>query len=90
MLAEPAAKLAHGLLVDWNRTGKTLVLLSRTEESAYLSFRNLKRVLVLEAEDAGVADLIGAANVLVSEAALPLLVARATGTTTDADEEVES
>jgi large subunit ribosomal protein L4 len=90
-LAEPSAKSAFGLLADWEtKKGSTLVVLSRSEESAYLSFRNLKKVLVLEAEDAGVADLIGAANLLVSEAALPLLVARATGTTSDADEGAES
>jgi large subunit ribosomal protein L4 len=87
-LAEPSAKSAFGLLADWERGGKgnTLIVLARTEESAYLSFRNLKKVAVLEAEDAGVADLIGAANVLVSQAALPLLVARATATTNDTEE----
>ncbi len=89
-LAEPSAKSAFGLLEDWDRTGSTLVVLSRTEESAYLSFRNLKKVAVLEANDTGVADLIGAANVLVSEAALPLLVARATGTGAAESEEVEA
>jgi large subunit ribosomal protein L4 len=89
-LSEPATKVAVGLLTDWNRTGRTLVVLSRAEESAYLSFRNLTRVLVLEAEDTGVADLIGAANVLVSEAALPLLVARATATGSPDSEEVEA
>jgi hypothetical protein len=34
-------------------------------------------------DDAGVADVLGAASVLVSEAALPALVARATGTGAD-------
>jgi large subunit ribosomal protein L4 len=89
-LAEPATKLAVGLLRDWDRPGRTLVVLSRSEESAYLSFRNLKGILVLEAEDTGVADLIGAANVLVSHAALPLLVARATATGSPDAEEVEA
>ena len=79
-LAQPATKAAFGLLSDWARPGRTLVVLSVAEESAYLSFRNLDRVAVLEANDTGVADLIGAANVLISQAALPLLVARATGT----------
>jgi large subunit ribosomal protein L4 len=88
-LSAPATKAAAGLLRDWKVTGSTLVVLTRAEESAYLSFRNLERVAVLEAEDVGVADLIGAANLLVSEAALPLLVARAIGNKTD-DEEVES
>jgi large subunit ribosomal protein L4 len=79
-LSEPATKVAVGLLTDWKVDGRTLVVLSRAEEAAYLSFRNLKHVQVLEAEDTGVADLIGAKNLLVSQAALPQLVARAAGT----------
>jgi large subunit ribosomal protein L4 len=39
---------------------------------------------VLPAEGVGVADLIGAANVLASQAALDALAARATGTRTEA------
>ena len=86
-LASPATKDAVALLRDWEVKGSTLVVLAQSEENAYLSFRNLTKVAVLEAEDAGVADLIGAANLLVSQAALPLLVARATGTATETDEE---
>jgi large subunit ribosomal protein L4 len=82
----PSTQTAVGLLRDWKVDGRVLVVLSQTEEVAYLSFRNLDKVKVLEAEDAAVADLIGAANVLISEAALPQLVARATGTTDDAEE----
>jgi hypothetical protein len=37
-------------------------------------------VLVIPAEDAAVTNIIGAARLLVSEAALPALVARANGT----------
>jgi hypothetical protein len=37
----------------------------------------------MPAEDACVADIIGAASLLVSEAALPALVARANGTGND-------
>jgi hypothetical protein len=40
---------------------------------------------VLPAEDVGVANLIGAARLLVSEAALPALVARANGTAQDGE-----
>ena len=47
------------------------------EPSAALSFRNLARVSVLSAEDVGVADLVGAASLLVSEPALDALTARA-------------
>ena len=51
------------------------------EANAGLSFRNLWRVLVMPVEDAGVADLIGAASVLISEAALEQITARAKGET---------
>jgi large subunit ribosomal protein L4 len=53
-----------------------LVLLTETEAAAGKSFRNLARVAVMPVADAGVADVIGAASLLVSEAALPELVAR--------------
>jgi len=41
-----------------------------------LSFRNLARVAVLTAENVGVADLLGAASMVVSEGALEALTAR--------------
>ena len=44
------------------------------------------RVLVMPAEDAGVADLIGAASVLISEAALEQITARAKGESLVAEE----
>ena len=84
----PATKRAKELLLNWDSArpdAATLVLLSEDERNAGLSFRNLERVLVLPVEDAGVANIIGAARLLVSEAALPALVARANGTTEDGD-----
>jgi large subunit ribosomal protein L4 len=83
----PSTKQALGLLDEWlsaDQAGSTLVLLSEDEAQAGLSFRNLRRVVVMPVDDAGVADVIGAATLLVSESALPHLVARATGA---ADEE---
>jgi large subunit ribosomal protein L4 len=74
----PATKQAASLLVDWAARGPTLVLLAEAEAGAGKSFRNLDRVAVMPVDDAGVADVIGAASLLVSEAALPELVARAT------------
>lgn len=56
-------------------------------EFAGKSFRNLPQVVVLPVEDAGVANVIGAARLLVSQAALPSLVARAAGTGTAGDQE---
>jgi large subunit ribosomal protein L4 len=77
----PATKRAAELLLDWTRPlagGPTLVLLAESEANAGMSFRNLRKVEVMPVGDAGVADLIGAASLLVSEAALPELVDRAT------------
>lgn len=56
-----------------------LVVLDDSEERPALSFRNLEQVrAVLPASNVGVADLIGAANVLASAAAIDALTARAT------------
>jgi large subunit ribosomal protein L4 len=77
----PATKTAAQLLADWGQPNPTLVLLDGDEANAGLSFRNLERVLVLPVEDAGVADVIGAASLLISEAALAQITARATGAT---------
>ncbi len=74
---EPSTKQAVGLLDEWGAGAPTLVLLSDEEAAAGKSFRNLSHVDVMPVEDAGVADLVGAASLLVSEAALPALVARA-------------
>ena len=77
----PSTKQAAGLLADFapSPTGSTLVLVTEAETQAGLSFRNLRKVAVMPVVDAGVADIIGAARLLVSEAALPDLTARAIG-----------
>ena len=75
----PSTKTAAKLLSDWGQPNPTLVLLDADEANAGLSFRNLERVLVLPVEDAGVADVIGAASLLISESALSQITARATG-----------
>jgi large subunit ribosomal protein L4 len=75
--AEPTTKQAADLLDDWGATTPTLVLLAEAEAAAGKSFRNIARVDAMPVRDAGVADVIGAASLLVSEAALPELVERA-------------
>jgi len=84
----PSTKQASQLLNDWGQPLATLVLLDAEEANAGLSFRNLWRVLVMPVEDAGVADVIGAASLLISESALEQLTARANGTGREAAEEV--
>jgi len=75
----PSTKQAAELLAAWGAAGPALVILASEEAAAGKSFRNLTRVEVMPVEDAGVADIVGAASLLVSEAALPALVARAGG-----------
>jgi large subunit ribosomal protein L4 len=53
-----------------------LVVLLESEAEAGKSFRNLTRVTALPVQDTGVADIVGAASLLVSEAALTELLAR--------------
>jgi large subunit ribosomal protein L4 len=73
----PKTSRAFDLLDDWGQDGPTLVVLAAAESTAALSFRNLKRVAVLTATDVGVTDLLAAACLLVSEAALAELTERA-------------
>ena len=77
----PKTSDAFDLLEDWNQAQPTLVVLDAEESSAALSFRNLARVAVLQPESVGVADLLGAASLLVSETALQELTARAAAPT---------
>jgi large subunit ribosomal protein L4 len=79
----PSTKQAADLLDGWlstDQTGSTLVLLSEEEANAGLSFRNIHKVEVMPVANAGVADVIGAATLLISETALDQLTARAAGT----------
>jgi large subunit ribosomal protein L4 len=75
----PSTSQAAELLADWGAGAPTLVLLTDAEAAAGKSFRNIARLDVMPVADAGVADVIGAASLLVSETALPELVARAGG-----------
>jgi large subunit ribosomal protein L4 len=72
----PSTKRAAELL-DAHRGGSVLVVLSDDELTAAKSFRNLSRVGVLHVDDVGVADLVGAATLVLSQAALDSLTARA-------------
>jgi large subunit ribosomal protein L4 len=72
----PSTKQAAGLLNAY-RGGSVLVALGDDEFAAAKSFRNLSRVHVLHVDDVGVADLVGAATLVLSQAALDALTARA-------------
>jgi large subunit ribosomal protein L4 len=73
----PSTKQAAGLLAD-ARGGATLVVLTEDEVAAAKSFRNLPSVLVLSAENAGVADIVRPATLIASQSAIDALTARAT------------
>ena len=76
----PSTSAAAQLIKDWAAEGSILVILAASEERVALSFRNIERVrAVLPAEAAGVADVIGAANLLASQGAVDALTARAKG-----------
>jgi large subunit ribosomal protein L4 len=81
--AEPSTKRAAELLREWGASLPTLVLLASEEEAAGRSFRNLPRVDAMPVEEASVVDLVWAASLLVSRAALPALVARASARARD-------
>jgi large subunit ribosomal protein L4 len=74
---EPAAKQAVELLTEWGAERPVAVLLGLEELVAWKSFRNLTGVDVMPVQAAGVADVVGAASLLVSEVAMPTLVERA-------------
>jgi len=76
-LAEPSTKAAAAALEGWGAQWPVLVVLTAEEIGALKSFRNITGVTVVESAGAGVADLIGAASLLISETALEPLAARA-------------
>lgn len=72
----PSTKAASQALEKWGAKSPLLVIVTAEEIGAMKSFRNLRRTQVLEVGAAGVADVIGAAAVVVSEGALKTLEER--------------
>jgi large subunit ribosomal protein L4 len=72
----PSTKTAAQALEKWGVKGSLLLIVTADEVGAMKSFRNLKRTQVLEVGAAGVADVIGAAAVVISETALEALKER--------------
>ena len=71
----PSTKQAAGLLED-RRGGSVLLVLGPEEGAVAKSFRNLSRVNVLPAEAVGVADVVSAATLVASQAAIDALTVR--------------
>jgi large subunit ribosomal protein L4 len=73
----PSTKAAAAALADLAGEGAVLVVLTDGEETAVKSFRNLSDVTVLHADQVGVADVLGAGRLVVSEAALARVTEKA-------------
>lgn len=72
----PSTRAAAEALAKWDATQPTLVVLDAEEIGALKSFRNIDRVTVAEAGAIDVADVIGAASLVISEGALDKLKQR--------------
>jgi large subunit ribosomal protein L4 len=73
----PSTKSAAAALATLDGEGSVLLVLAEGEETCAKSFRNLAGVSVLPADAVGVADVIGAARLVISEAALSRLTEKA-------------
>ncbi|HXH97992.1 MAG TPA: 50S ribosomal protein L4, partial [Gaiellaceae bacterium] len=74
---DPSTKHAADLFAGWGGELPLLVVAHEDEEALIKSFRNLDRVLVTVPSELEVAQVVWARSLLVSEAALPLVEARA-------------
>ena len=70
---EPATKKAAEALAGFGDGGPAVVVLADGEDACVKSFRNIAGVSVLHVDAVGVADVVGAARLVVSEAALERL-----------------
>jgi large subunit ribosomal protein L4 len=73
----PSTRSAAGALAKLGGAGTVLVVLSEGEESCARSFRNIADVSVLRADDVGVADVVGAGRLVLSQSALERLSEKA-------------
>lgn len=72
----PSTRMAAELLSGWGER-PTLVVVTEDEEVLFKSFRNLEKVLLTAPSELEVVALVWARSVVVSEAALPHVLARA-------------
>ena len=73
----PSTKAAVQLLGDWGKATPTVVVIHEDEAGAAKSFRNLDRVLVTVPSELEVAQVVWARSLVVSQAALEAVQARA-------------
>jgi large subunit ribosomal protein L4 len=75
----PSTKSAAQALAKWGARNPVLIIVTAEETGAMKSFRNIPRTTVIEVGAAGVADIIGAAAIVISETALKSLEERLSG-----------
>jgi large subunit ribosomal protein L4 len=75
----PSTRSAAQALEKWGARRPSLIVLAAGETGAVKSFRNIARVEVAEVGAIGVADVIGAASLVISESALERLKERLGG-----------
>jgi large subunit ribosomal protein L4 len=74
---QPSTKAAVALLEAWGKERPAVVVATDDEEGLVKSFRNLDRVAVTLPSELEVAAIVWARSLLLTEAALPLVQARA-------------
>jgi large subunit ribosomal protein L4 len=85
----PSTRRALEVLDGWEQGRPTVVVATEDEDVLVLSFRNLDGVLVTVPAELGVASVVWARSLVVTEAALPQVLARAgagNGAAEEADE----
>ena len=75
--SEPATKQAADALAKWGADSPTLIVVGSEEEAVAKSFRNIPAATVAQASATGVADVVGASSLVITEAALDELKGRA-------------
>jgi large subunit ribosomal protein L4 len=86
----PQTKTAATALAKWDAGTPTLVVVSADEESVAKSFRNISGARVAAATSVGVADVIGAASLVVTQAALEQLEERSSEPTKEPKPKAEA
>jgi large subunit ribosomal protein L4 len=76
----PSTKSAAEALTKWGARNPVLIIVTAEETGVLKSFRNIPRTTVIEVGAAGVADIIGAAAIIISETALKSFEERLSGT----------
>jgi len=75
--SEPATKQAADALKKWGADAPTLIVVGAEDDAVAKSFRNIPGITVALASAAGVADVVGASSLVLTEAALDELKGRA-------------